>query len=156
MPGSVLGQSHYHELRMIIYTFLKFVGNFLALLMLRPEIVGELKSWKPQTVTKKKKLKCLLGLEELFHRDSLTGYSATTTVAVASSLNHVQLLQPQGLEPARLLCPWDSLGKNAEEGCHFLLQDIFPIQGSNLCLFRLLHCRRILYHWATKGSPMRT
>ena len=25
-------------------------------------------------------------------------------------------------------------GKNTGEGCHFLLQGIFPIQGSNLCL----------------------
>ena len=34
----------------------------------------------------------------------------------------------------RLLCPWDFPGKNAEVGCHFLLQDIFPTQGSNLRL----------------------
>ena len=25
-------------------------------------------------------------------------------------------------QPARLLCPWDSLGKNTGVGCHFLLQ----------------------------------
>ena len=31
-------------------------------------------------------------------------------------------------------------------GCHFLLQGIFPTQGSNLHLLCLLHCRRILYH----------
>ena len=27
-----------------------------------------------------------------------------------------------GLQPARLLCPWNSLGKNIGVGCHFLLQ----------------------------------
>ena len=27
-----------------------------------------------------------------------------------------------GLQPASLLCPWDSLGKNIAVGCHFLLQ----------------------------------
>ena len=27
-----------------------------------------------------------------------------------------------GLWPARLLCPWDSPGKNIEVGCHFFLQ----------------------------------
>ena len=27
-----------------------------------------------------------------------------------------------------LLCPWDSPGKNAEVGCHFLLQGIFLTQ----------------------------
>ena len=32
------------------------------------------------------------------------------------------------------LCPWDSLGKNTRVGCHFLLQGIFPSQGSNLHL----------------------
>ena len=35
------------------------------------------------------------------------------------------------MEPARLLCPWDSPGKNTGMGCHFLLQGIFPNQGSN-------------------------
>ena len=30
-----------------------------------------------------------------------------------------------GLEPARLLCPWDFSGKNTGVGCHFLLQGIF-------------------------------
>ena len=33
--------------------------------------------------------------------------------------------------PTRLLCPWDSPGKNTGVGCHFLLQGIFPTQGSN-------------------------
>ena len=31
----------------------------------------------------------------------------------------------------------------------FLLQGIFPTQGSNPCLLCLLHCWQILYHWAT-------
>ena len=30
-------------------------------------------------------------------------------------------------------------------GHHFLLQEIVPTQGSNLCLLCLLHCRQILY-----------
>ena len=36
-----------------------------------------------------------------------------------------------GLQPARLLCPWDFPGKNSGVGCHFLLPGIFPTQGSN-------------------------
>ena len=28
-------------------------------------------------------------------------------------------LRPYGLYPARLLCPWDSPGKNTRVGCHF-------------------------------------
>ena len=31
-------------------------------------------------------------------------------------------VRPHGLQPTRLLCPWDSPGKNTEVGCHFLLQ----------------------------------
>ena len=41
-------------------------------------------------------------------------------------------LQSCGLQPARLLCPWDSPGKKVGVGCHFFLQGIFPTQGSNL------------------------
>ena len=44
--------------------------------------------------------------------------------------------------PPRLLCPWDSPGKNTGVACHSFLQGIFPIQGSNP---GLLHCRWILY-----------
>ena len=62
-------------------------------------------------------------------------------------------LQSRGLYPTRLLCPWDSPGKNTEVGCHFQLQRIFLTQKSNQHLLCLLHCRWILYllsHW---GSP---
>ena len=31
-------------------------------------------------------------------------------------------VRPHGLQPTRLLCPWDSPGKNTGVGCHFLLQ----------------------------------
>ena len=31
-------------------------------------------------------------------------------------------VRPHGLQPTRLLCPWDSPGKNIGVGCHFLLQ----------------------------------
>ena len=36
-------------------------------------------------------------------------------------------------------------------GCHFLLQGIFPTQGSNP---GLLHCRQMLYHLSPLGSPI--
>ena len=51
---------------------------------------------------------------------------------------------------ARLLCSWNSPDKNTGEGCHSLLQGIFPTQGLNL---NLLHCRQILYHLSHQGSP---
>ena len=55
------------------------------------------------------------------------------------------LLQPQGQQPAMLLCPWDFPGKNTGGGCHLLLQLIFLTQGSNP---RLLH-------WQADSSPLR-
>ena len=48
----------------------------------------------------------------------------------------------------------DSPGENTGAGCHSLLQGIFPTQGSNPSLLRLLHYRRVLFHWATReASP---
>ena len=46
---------------------------------------------------------------------------------------------PCGLQPTRLLCPWDSPGKNTGVCCHALIQGIFPTQGSNPHLLCLLH-----------------
>ena len=43
-------------------------------------------------------------------------------------------LQPDGLHPTRLLCPWDFPDKNAGAGCHFLLQQFFPTQELSPCL----------------------
>ena len=53
------------------------------------------------------------------------------------------------LSCARLLCPWNFLGKNTGVGCHFLLQGIFPIKGSNPGLPR---SRQILYHLSYQQS----
>ena len=46
--------------------------------------------------------------------------------------------------------PWNFPGKNTRVGSLFLLQRIFPAQGSNR---GLLHCRRILYQLSSQGSP---
>ena len=56
-------------------------------------------------------------------------------------------LQPHGVQPATLLCPWNSPGKNAEVGSHSLLQGIFLTQGLNP---GLLCCRQSFQHWATR------
>ena len=42
---------------------------------------------------------------------------------------------------SKLLRPWDSPDKNTGVGCHFLLQGIFPTQGSNPVL---PYCRQTL------------
>ena len=51
--------------------------------------------------------------------------------------------------PHQSSCPWDSPGKNTGVGCHFLLQGIFPTQGLNPRLPRLLRRRQILSHLTT-------
>ena len=53
-------------------------------------------------------------------------------------------LQPQGLQPTRPLCPWNFPDKNTGVGLHFLLQGIFPTQGSNLRLM----------HWQVDSWPL--
>ena len=59
-------------------------------------------------------------------------------------------LQPHGLWPSRLLCSWDSPGKNTGVDSHSLLPGIFPTQGSNP---GLPHCSPIPYHLSHQGSP---
>ena len=70
---------------------------------------------------------------------------------VVQLLSCIRLLQPHGVGPARLLCPWDFPSKNTGVGCHFLLQGIFPIRELNL---GLLHRRQILYRLSYEGSPV--
>ena len=65
-------------------------------------------------------------------------------------------LQPHGQQPARLLCPWDFPGKNTGVGCHFLLQGIFPTQGSNPRLLYLLHWQADSLPLRHLGSPQRS
>ena len=52
-------------------------------------------------------------------------------------------LWPHGLYTTRLLCPWNSPGKNTGVCSHSLFQEVFLTQGLNL------HYGQILYHWAT-------
>ena len=82
-----------------------------------------------------------LCLSLLFFSQPFVRPSQTTNLPFCFGLENVYLLlfccvcsvvsdtlRPHGLEPARLLCPWDFPGKNTEVGCHFLLQGIFPTQ----------------------------
>ena len=56
-------------------------------------------------------------------------------------------LWPHGLQLARLLCPWSFPHRNIRAGCLYLLQAIFPTQGSNLSLLCLLH-------WQADSLPL--
>ena len=60
-------------------------------------------------------------------------------------------LQPHGPEFTSLLHPWNFPSKSTRVGCHFLLQGIFPTQGSNP---GLPHWRQTLYCLSHQGSPM--
>ena len=60
-------------------------------------------------------------------------------------------LSPHGLQPARLLCPRNSPGKNTGVGFHSLLQGIFLTQGSNTCLLYSRQCR---WGWREKETPV--
>ena len=58
----------------------------------------------------------------------------------------------------RLLCPWDFPGKNTGVGCHFLLQEIFPIQGLKLQNLRKTKqntqgLNPHLLHWQVDSLP---
>ena len=50
----------------------------------------------------------------------------------------------------RLLCPWDSPGKNTGVGCHFFLQGIFPTLELNPGLLR---CRQMIYQLSYEVTP---
>ena len=80
-------------------------------------------------------------------------FSPYCTVKFSSGYNViccylVTSFMPDSLQPH---CPWNFPSKLTGVGRHFLLQGIFPTQGSN---WHLLHCKQVLSHWATKEAPM--
>ena len=79
--------------------------------------------------------------------------------------NQIAMNQHNGESEVAQLCPtlcdpmdcnlpasslWGFPGKSTRVSCHFLLQGIFPAQGSNLSL---PHCRQTLYRLSHQGSP---
>ena len=71
----------------------------------------------------------------------------------AKSLQLCPTLCDSGLQPFRLLCPWNSLAKNTGVGYHSLLQGIVLNQGSNPCLLCLLHWQAGSLPVAPLGKP---
>ena len=65
------------------------------------------------------------------------------------SLSHVPLFATPWIVACQAPLHGDSQGKNTGEGCHALLQGLFPTQGSNP---GLPHCRGILHQLSHKGS----
>ena len=75
----------------------------------------------------------------------LCGLTFVAAAAAVQLLSHVRLLQPPGLKPTRLLCPWGFPGENTGMGCHFLLQGMIILTpGSNPQLL----------HWQADSLPL--
>ena len=79
---------------------------------------------------------------------TLSCYESLTCVGHSALSDSLHLY---GLQTARLLCPWNSTGKNTGVGSQPLFQRIFLAQGLNL---GLLHCRQILYLLSHQGIPV--
>ena len=92
------------------------LGAFPGVLTLRTDV------WLVSTL---RALTLLNSYKHLFLFASLTWlilyYACVYSVISDSS-------QPHGLEPSRLLCPWNFPGKNTGVDCHLLFQGIFSAQ----------------------------
>ena len=78
------------------------------------------------------------------------GWSSCTALTSSHLEGESHSVVSDSLRPHGLYSPWDCLGQNTGMGSLFLLQEIFPIQGSNP---GLPHCGRILYQLSHQGSP---
>ena len=74
-----------------------------------------------------------------------------TSLPGSKSLSRVRLLRPHGL-----CSPWNSPDQNTGVGSLSILQGIFPTQGGNLHLLRLLHLQVNYLHCATWEAPPQT
>ena len=78
------------------------------------------------------------------------GWSSCTALTSRHLESESHSVVSDSLRPHGLYSPGNCLGQNTGMGSLFLLQGIFPTQGSNP---GLLHCGRILYQLSHKGSP---
>ena len=62
-------------------------------------------------------------------------------------------LQPYGPKPTRLLCPWNSPGKNIGVGSQALLHRLLPPQGSNPSLLLSPALQADSLPLSNQGSP---
>ena len=80
--------------------------------------------WKLKSRLPSKTLLAWVGIGQWF---SVVLARVELRVCVYSAMSNS--LPSHELQPTRLLCPWDSPGKNTGVGCHALLQGIFPGPG---------------------------
>ena len=74
-------------------------------------------------------------------------------LCMLTHFSHVWLFADR-MEPTRLLCPWDSPGKNTGVGCRALLQAVFLTQGSNPGLLRRSALAGGFFTPAPPGKPV--
>ena len=72
-----------------------------------------------------------------------------TVRGVAESDMTERLSTHTGLQPIRLLCPWDFPGKNPAVGCHFLFQGNLPDPGVEPVSLALQAVSLLLSHWGS-------
>ena len=75
------------------------------------------------------------------------------SVCVFRCFSHVRLCVTPWTQSTRLLSPLEFSRQEYWGGLPFPPPGIFPTQGLNPRLLCLLHCRQILYHWATGKAP---
>ena len=67
--------------------------------------------------------------------------------------SYLTLWNPMDSSPARLLCPWDSPGKNTGMGCHAFVQGYLPDTGIKLVTLCLLHWQASFLPLVPPGKP---
>ena len=77
------------------------------------------------------------------------GVCVCVCVCVFSHSAVCESLRSHELQPAKLLCPWDSPSKNTGVGCLSLRQGIFPNQGLNP---GIPDCRWVFYCLSYQGT----
>ena len=104
-------------------------GIFQARILEWVAMPSSRRSSQPRDQTRVSSVSCI-GRRVLYHQHHLSDSS-----------------RPHGLQPTRLLRPWDSPGKNTGMGSHALLQGIFLMQGLNLQLLGFLQ-------WQVDSLPL--
>ena len=101
--------------------------------------------------------------DETGHTHTGTEYTASVIITrkkmnlllLLGHCSRVRLCATPRTVSTRLLHPWDFPGKKTGAGCLFLLQGIFPPQGSNPHLLRLLHWQvgSLPLSWESPTTP---
>ena len=154
-PASLMNQPRQHHMwhdRALVTLWESDTDEDSSLRSLAHEWLTAGSVWTKQSWRKGSYTLCALNREVVSlgeQGNPLLQPQATRQVRACSVMSNS--LPPCGLQPARLLCPWKSPGKNTRMGCHALLQGIFPTQVSNLSL---LYWRADSLPLSHQGSPI--